>query len=368
MKNPKKISVVFLLLIFCNNILAQKNWKIFIPINFDAGANVGKLDQDFNSFTQQLGYSIALSSGLMLRYKDKIGLATEIGLGISEYNFISQGLFEIDTYSFALISSKTQIRPFVLIPLKNNPHAVLRIQLSAGYNFLSNDNKSELEGSISANAYTKAQNLAFIMPEIGLTKILKKSQLDLGLTYRYNFSKGEVLGAEMTNILTNNKAYFSSNLNYLALSFNVSPEIFLKSKKIKKSKTEIEKEPITYLSDDILSRTNRNRFTYEFKRRNITIKVWDDAEIDGDTISIALNNQIILDNYGLIRDKKKIKIKLNPGENILTVVAHNLGTVPPNTAAIEIKSGLKNYFLISSTNLQRNEEIKLIYKNSKHEK
>jgi hypothetical protein len=304
----------------------------------------------------------------MLRYKEKVGIATEIGLGVSEYNFTTSGLFNIDSYGFALLSTKAQIRPFVLIPLKNNPHAVLRIQMSAGYNFLSNDQRNSTEGVIVASAYSKAQNLFFIMPEIGLTKILKKTQIDLGLTYRYNFSNGEVLGAEMTNTLTNSKAYFSSNLNYLALSINASPEIFLKSKKIKKSKTEIEKEPITYLSDDILSRTNRNRFTYEFKRRNITIKVWDDAEIDGDTISIALNNKIILDNYGLIRDKKKIKIKLNPGENILTVVAHNLGTVPPNTAAIEIKSGLKNYFLISSTNLQRNEEIKLIYKKSKHEK
>ena len=76
-----------------------------------------------------------------------------------------------------------------------------------------------------------------------------------------------------------------------------------------------------------MAREIKQQGKMDFKSRRLTIKVWDYGIIDNDTISFTLNNKVILSNYRITHDKKKIKIKLNSGENILKMNPINTKTI-----------------------------------------
>lgn len=84
----------------------------------------------------------------------------------------------------------------------------------------------------------------------------------------------------------------------------------------------------------------------------IILEVWDDNKIDGDRISIFINNKEILYNYQLTSQIKKLEIPINGQElNIITIVAMNEGTEPPNTAMIHLIDGNKEPLKIVSHNV-----------------
>ena len=80
------------------------------------------------------------------------------------------------------------------------------------------------------------------------------------------------------------------------------------------------------------------------------IYVFDNSNLDGDTISLYFNGHWLLDHYGVTKKKKKIELTLQPNtNNYLVLFANNLGKTPPNTAAVEIIDGnVKKIFRLSS--------------------
>lgn len=102
--------------------------------------------------------------------------------------------------------------------------------------------------------------------------------------------------------------------------------------------------------------------TVTTRSRSIKVWIWDRDEIDGDQISIFLNDQLVLSNYTLKRHKKKIKLHLSPGTNYLVMEAENLGSIPPNTAAVLINDGHKkrNVTVVSDTSKSGAVEINCV--------
>lgn len=101
----------------------------------------------------------------------------------------------------------------------------------------------------------------------------------------------------------------------------------------------------------------RVKFLYS---NEITIKVWDSEYEDGDTISLYLNGQWILQEYALRNKKKTIKITLDPnGDNYFVLHAHNEGTRPTNTAAIAIYDGKLEHKIALSSDKRRSDMINL---------
>jgi hypothetical protein len=76
--------------------------------------------------------------------------------------------------------------------------------------------------------------------------------------------------------------------------------------------------------------------TYVTNQSFIEIDVWDDAAEDGDIVAFNLNGEWIYTNFLTRNAKTRILIPLDVGENILVMYAVNLGSSPPNTAAIHI--------------------------------
>ena len=67
---------------------------------------------------------------------------------------------------------------------------------------------------------------------------------------------------------------------------------------------------------------------------SIELRFYDNAEIDGDSISLFLNNKLIFQHIRLTGAAYTIKLPVNElnENNELVMVAENLGSIPPNTS------------------------------------
>jgi hypothetical protein len=121
-----------------------------------------------------------------------------------------------------------------------------------------------------------------------------------------------------------------------------------------KEKEELEKpEPLTPVNEVVLEKRN-NDLVKELTvdHDSISVTLYDNGIIDGDSITLLFNDKIIT-THQLLTDKPlTFYIKIAPGNNRneLVMYAENLGSIPPNTALMVIYDGKKRYELnISST-------------------
>jgi hypothetical protein len=79
---------------------------------------------------------------------------------------------------------------------------------------------------------------------------------------------------------------------------------------------------------------------------SILMEVFDNGIIDNDSVSIFLNDSLIIKNQGISDKPISFMIKFPKGAQFekIKMVAENLGSIPPNTAALKI-STRKKYLL-----------------------
>ena len=129
-------------------------------------------------------------------------------------------------------------------------------------------------------------------------------------------------------------------------------------KKIEKKIEKQKKEEINVLSTKILK--DGDDMLINCYSDKITIYIWDANQEDGDKISLIVNSKYLLENYTTKRKRKKIKYKLNEGENIIEITATNLGSNPPNTSRIEIVDSRTKYPIITQLELNKTAIIKIV--------
>jgi len=336
--------------------------RYFVPIDIHVGSSLANMEGSaLANVSTKPGLSLSVFLGMMLRYKDKVGLAAEGGLVTNGYSFSSPTPSALAEYSITNYSFSTKARGFYLIDLKNNKHSVLRLGFGAGYLFNTFAYRQAQVLSLNILSEVQSRTIPFIEPEIGLTKVKGKNQIDLGLTYHYNFAPTNTFTSRLTT--PTGSALASSRMNYVALVLRFHPEILRKRKTSpeRAKPTIIRAEPKLTDLPEINQRNTRERFTIDLKRKNAVLKFKDNSEIDGDTISVYVNGNPVLIDYGLVKKEKKIRITLEPGANSITVVAKNEGKTPPNTALCRIRSGLTTYRITTITGLKQNEVIKINY-------
>ena len=85
---------------------------------------------------------------------------------------------------------------------------------------------------------------------------------------------------------------------------------------------------------------------------SISVTLYDNGIIDGDSITLIYNDKILTTHQLLTEKPLTFFIKIAPGNsrNELVMYAENLGSIPPNTALMIIYDGTKRYELnINST-------------------
>ncbi len=95
----------------------------------------------------------------------------------------------------------------------------------------------------------------------------------------------------------------------------------------------------------------------------IKIDFYDNGQIDGDTISVYVNNMPAVSNQRLSAKPVSIKVKidLKRTEQEVIMVGENLGSIPPNTALMIINAGEKRYQLYLTSDEQKNAMVRFIY-------
>mgnify|MGYP006185291597 FL=1 len=94
----------------------------------------------------------------------------------------------------------------------------------------------------------------------------------------------------------------------------------------------------------------------------LKLAVWDNERVDGDKISLSLNGRWILRDYEIVKEKNHLEIELIPNQvNQLVFFAENLGTIPPNTSAINIQYEGYNKTHIMRSNLDKSGSINFFF-------
>lgn len=96
----------------------------------------------------------------------------------------------------------------------------------------------------------------------------------------------------------------------------------------------------------------------------IRLSFYDNGEIDGDTISVMLNKTVLVSKQRLAVKpiNVEIKVDLENMEQEVTMVAENLGSIPPNTALLIVKAGNKKYQLYLKSTGAKNAQVRFIYR------
>ncbi|HEX6172178.1 MAG TPA: hypothetical protein VFZ33_20990 [Chitinophagaceae bacterium] len=94
---------------------------------------------------------------------------------------------------------------------------------------------------------------------------------------------------------------------------------------------------------------------------SIKVDFYDNGEIDGDSISVFLNDKLIAFNRILTTRSVHFDIPLDTTREIneITMFADNLGSIPPNTALMIVNDGNKRYELRLTSNLEKNATIRI---------
>jgi hypothetical protein len=104
--------------------------------------------------------------------------------------------------------------------------------------------------------------------------------------------------------------------------------------------------------------------TIEIDSSSFTVDLYDNGEIDGDSISLFFNGKLLLSHKRL--SDKAIRLTLNVDENEpvneLIMYAENLGTIPPNTALMVVNDMENRYEVRISSDLQKSGVIRFIHK------
>lgn len=134
-----------------------------------------------------------------------------------------------------------------------------------------------------------------------------------------------------------------------------------KQDEVKIPESKIAKVPVP---DVFKTRENKLFKSITTAAQDIQIQLFDNGDIDGDTITVYDNNEVIALRKGLTAKPITINVKADMNSPIhdFVMVANNLGSIPPNTALMVITTGGKRYELFISSDEKNNARVVIEYK------
>ncbi|HEX2534871.1 MAG TPA: hypothetical protein VHK69_14100 [Chitinophagaceae bacterium] len=111
------------------------------------------------------------------------------------------------------------------------------------------------------------------------------------------------------------------------------------------------------------ARENELAQTLTVTNNEVLVRLYDNGEVDGDTISVYLDNKLVLQGKRLTTSPLALTLKLdeaNP-EHTLVMVAENLGRIPPNTSLMIVYDGDKRHQVRITSTEQKNAMVRFRY-------
>ena len=143
----------------------------------------------------------------------------------------------------------------------------------------------------------------------------------------------------------------------------VEKETVVKKEIVVPTKKEVPKEMPVIVKGPAADVNNRKIETVQsvyFKSDSLLLTLYDNGEVDGDTVSVLMNGKVIMPMIGLSTRavRKTIYITKDSPDSIqLIMYAENLGSIPPNTGLLVVHDGEDIYEIRFSGDYKKNAAI-----------
>jgi hypothetical protein len=221
--------------------------------------------------------------------------------------------------------------------------------------------------------HTKKKKLIQYDPNGNIIKEYKLSGLNDqtsggGFAYRDNIIYANVTGSSMIGIFKDDTIRFTK-AKHMPTSMNDFASCPLDAFEPEKHDTVIPEDPDVIFTDgnipvkikerDVVLQNQLVVNATEFE-----IEIWDQSVPDGDSISLNLNGKWILENYEVVKNKLKLKVKISPKNpnNYLILYALNLGEISPNTAAVAVIINGQEHRLTLKSDMKSSGALNFTYK------
>jgi len=218
-----------------------------------------------------------------------------------------------------------------------------------GYSLTNIGNPDETKSDISGMYFKKDKSF-----QLQETQILStSSEADLGtfcfiqttLSFKGKFGSKRLEG-DFVGVFTNNDTCANGKILLME-----QEKLEKKVKKVKKKIEKLEEKRAAILRTKQLK--DGDDFVVKWEADDLKLFIWDANEEDGDKMQLKINNEIILNDFTTKRKRKKIKYKLQKGENVIEIRAVNLGDSPPNTSRIRLVDSNIMYPIITQLTLDK---------------
>ncbi len=112
-------------------------------------------------------------------------------------------------------------------------------------------------------------------------------------------------------------------------------------------------------AQNVYTRSTELQQTVYFKSDSLHLSLFDNGEVDGDTVSVLMNGKILFSKERLSTNAVRKTISIDPSLDSIQLVmyAENLGSIPPNTGLLVVKDGKDIYEIRFSGDLKKNAAI-----------
>lgn len=344
----KRLTFLFIYVFLSSIIEAQDKSPIHLGLNVQAGPSLNFV-QNFDSirFSSPIGYGLDLNFLTGYRWNDQFDFSLGLGIQYHEQSYQGQGV----DYGVAYIGAQSIAGLQARIPLPKNPHSDLSISFKTGAFLVSGRERNRNQAGFNFSTQTNQGVRYFINPTIGLIKPIGQNYALLGLSFRLLLGNEPLAETNITGNGANSRSSFGNY--YLGIEFRY--DWHLKTKPISPTM------PIDKIPELIRDRPVAKTKQMTVNKAYVTIEIWDHSAEDGDSISLELNGQLYLFEHEIKKAKKRIKVQLYKGLNVLTLMAHNTGREGENTCSIRIRAGRNRKTFKFLTNSRRNEAMDIIY-------
>ena len=117
----------------------------------------------------------------------------------------------------------------------------------------------------------------------------------------------------------------------------------------------------------LINRTNELVKVLTVHNKDVTVKLYDNGEIDGDSISVYLDKKLVLGSKGLTATPLIINFRIDEdnSEHELVMVAENMGRIPPNTSLMIVECGDQRFDVHITSTDQKNAVVRFRYQAGK---
>ena len=262
-------------------------------------------------------------------------------------------------------SGTNEVEP-TSVALKTNPAEKKRVVNENPSVILTNANKTETlptetntdktvaKSNKETTAPVTAKNKTEIKPVVqnNTKPVLKNNDTNPAITKQPTIKPAEVQKTETVKVAT------ADEEKSIAA---VKPSIAVAStekKDVSSAPSTVTVKPDITLKAAVVE-GRKSEFTQEvnFKSDSLQISIYDNGVVDGDTVSVFMNGEVIMAKQGLRSSAIKKTIYLTPGKDdefTLVLFADNLGLYPPNTGLLVVRDGNDIYNLRFSADYQKN--------------